>query len=120
MTNTHIIAQANKRVESGFNVHKEVNVAAPAQTQSAYAGSNLNAGYSGGIQSGLNVQKEVSVSATPVQTQGFYAGGNSNANFGYSGGYDAQAGAKFINDIFNVRRTTRHTNSVTLTFFSLF
>lgn len=98
---TTFTAEANKRVESGFNVHKEVNVAAPVQTQSAYAGSNVYAGYSGGVQSGLNVQKEVSVAATPVQT-GFYAGGNSNANFGYSGGYDSQAGAKFINDIFNI------------------
>ncbi|KAG4067762.1 hypothetical protein HA402_005534 [Bradysia odoriphaga] len=94
--------QADKRVESGLNVHKEVNVVAtPVQTQGSYAGSNSNIGFSGGVESGLNVHKEVSAVATPVQTQGSY-GGNSNANFGFSGGYDHQAGSKFINDIFNI------------------
>ncbi len=54
------------------------------------------------VESGVNVNKEVNVAAVPAETQGSYAGGNSQANFGFSGGYDHQAGSKLINDIFNV------------------
>lgn len=44
------------------------------------------------------------MAAVPAETQGTYAGSNSHTNFGFSGGYDHQAGSKLINDIFNVSR----------------
>ncbi|KAJ6641290.1 hypothetical protein Bhyg_06226 [Pseudolycoriella hygida] len=49
-----------------------------------------------------DVNKEVNVAASPVQTQGTYGGSSSQSHFGFSGGYNHQAGANLINDIFNI------------------